>query len=49
MNKPQYAWTMALPFFVLWITLDNIVYLCIAIALGVSMGTSSKKKENKSC
>ncbi|WP_186763922.1 hypothetical protein [Planomicrobium sp. CPCC 101079] len=46
-NRSGYGMAIALPFFVLWLTQDNIAYLCIAIALGFSLGRSDCKKEQK--
>jgi hypothetical protein len=50
-NQSGYGMAIALPFFVLWLTLENVAYLCIAIALAFSSGAYGqawgKKKDRK--
>lgn len=48
-NRLGLGLAIALPFFVLWLTLDNTAYLFIAIALAISLGVSNigSRKNNK--
>jgi hypothetical protein len=47
MNRIGTGSIIALPFFVLWLTQDNITYFIIGIALALGLGTSDKSCKKK--